>query len=130
MSGYIVIILKRGYAYYFQSMSDGRVTERLKPSNVIIKSKRFTEYCSLKFKSLLGLQSKFKLERVKPTENRCCWCLILLNDTRIIAKIMHIGRGKFKILNDKYDGKYVNKTVDASDILSCDLDVKSNYDHD
>ncbi|HEY7081182.1 MAG TPA: hypothetical protein VH500_15905 [Nitrososphaeraceae archaeon] len=129
MSRYIDIILKREYAYYFQSVSDVRIIERLRLSNVIIKSKRFTEYCFYKLNSNLSFQFKSKLERVKDTESRCCWCLILLNDTRIIAKIMHIGRGKFKILNDKYDGKYVNETVDASDILSCDLDVKSNYDH-
>jgi len=121
MSRYIVIILKRGYAYYFQSMSDGKIIEGLKPSNVIIISKRFTEYCFCKLNSKL---SKIKLERKKNAEYRCCWCVLLLNDTRLIAKIIHVSRGKFKILDDEYSGKYVNKTVDASDILSCDLDAK------
>jgi hypothetical protein len=48
----------------------------------------------------------------------------MLNDTRLIAKIIHVNRGKFKILDDEYSGKYVNEMVDASDILSCDLDAK------
>ena len=129
MSRYIVNILKRGYAYYFQSMSDGRVTERLRPSNVIIKSKRFTEYCSCKMNRILNFQFKIEIEVIKAVENRCCWCILLLKDTKLTARIIHIGRGKFRILDDEFDGKYVNETVDASDILSCDLDVKSNYNH-
>jgi hypothetical protein len=35
------------------------------------------------------------------------------------AQIVHKGRGKFKILNDKYEGKYNNEIVDASDIVHC-----------
>jgi hypothetical protein len=34
------------------------------------------------------------------------------------AKIIHKGRGKFKILNDEYGGKYTNKIVDASECYS------------
>jgi hypothetical protein len=104
-------------------MSDGKIVEGLKPSNVIIISKRITEYCFCKLNSKLSL-SKIKLERTKNAEYRCCWCVLLLNDTRLIAKIIHVSRGKFKILDDEYGGKYVNETVDASDILSCDLDAK------
>ena len=38
---------------------------------------------------------------------------------KIEAKIVHKGRGKFKILEDKCIGKYINKIVDASDIIRC-----------
>jgi hypothetical protein len=124
MSRYIVSILKREYTPYFQSMSDGGIIERLRPSIVLINGKRLTEYCSRKLNGILRFQFKTKLEGIRDKENRCCWCIILLNDTRLTAKIIHIGRGKFKILNDEYGGIYVNKTVDASDILTCNLDVK------
>ena len=36
----------------------------------------------------------------------------------IEAKIIHKGRGKFKIVEDKFNAKYVNKIVDASDVIS------------
>jgi hypothetical protein len=35
------------------------------------------------------------------------------------AKIIHKGGGKFKILEDRYGGKYINKIVDASDVIRC-----------
>ena len=124
MSRCIANILKRGYAPYFQIMSDARIIERLRPSIVIINSKRFTDYCSHKLNVILRFQFKTKVERVRDVESRCCWCILLLNDTRFKARIIHIGRGKFKILGDECGGIHVNKTVDASDILTCNLDVK------
>ena len=39
------------------------------------------------------------------------------------AKIIHKGRGKFKILIDEYDGKYYNKIVDASDVIRCITEI-------
>jgi hypothetical protein len=57
---------------------------------------------------------------------RCsCWSFLLIDgsNVKVEAKIIHTGRGKFKILEDKYGGKYVNKIVDASDIVSCKVDV-------
>ena len=46
------------------------------------------------------------------------WCLISIDGREIKAKIIHMGRGKFKILDDK-DSKYVGKIVDASDVVHC-----------
>ena len=49
-----------------------------------------------------------------------CWCFLFVDEgVKIEAKIVHKGRGKFKILEDKYGGKYINKIVDASDIIRC-----------
>ncbi|HVD07178.1 MAG TPA: hypothetical protein VNB67_01945, partial [Nitrososphaeraceae archaeon] len=31
------------------------------------------------------------------------------------------GRGKFKIVEDNYNAKYVGKIVDASDVIRCKL---------
>jgi hypothetical protein len=57
---------------------------------------------------------------------RCsCWSFLLIDDSnvKVEAKIIHTGRGKFKIVEDKYGGKYVNKIVDASDIVRCKVDI-------
>jgi hypothetical protein len=37
---------------------------------------------------------------------------------RIKARLALVGRGKFLILDDEEGGKYVDTTVDASDIVS------------
>jgi hypothetical protein len=52
------------------------------------------------------------------------WCTVFLEEegTKVEAKITHTGRGKFKILDDKNDGKYRYKKIDASDIFSCRID--------
>jgi len=47
-------------------------------------------------------------------EKYSCWSVIFIGTLKIDAKIIHKGRGKFKIVEDKYKGKYVNKIVDAS----------------
>lgn len=124
MSRCIANILKREYTPYFQNVSEDRIIERLIPSIVIINSKRFTEYCYYKLNGFLSFHFKTKLKRVGEKESRCCWCILMLNDTRLTAKIIHIGRGRFKILNDDCGGIYVNETVDACDVLTCNLDDK------
>jgi hypothetical protein len=49
-----------------------------------------------------------------------CWCFLFVDEgVKIEAKIVHKGRGKFKILEDKCIGKYINKIVDASDVIRC-----------
>ena len=52
-----------------------------------------------------------------------CWCLVSINELTINAKIVHKGRGKFKILNDEYGGRYIDKIVDASDIVHCNSEI-------
>ena len=51
---------------------------------------------------------------------RCsCWAVLSLDEFKIEAKIIHKGRGKFEILEDKYRGKYIGNIVDASDVIHC-----------
>jgi hypothetical protein len=45
------------------------------------------------------------------------WCIVSLDRTIIRAKIIHKSRGKYKIVEDTKNGIYVDKIVDASDII-------------
>jgi hypothetical protein len=56
-------------------------------------------------------------------ERRCCWCILFIdNGTRVEAKIIHTGRGKFKILEDNCKERYINRIVDASDVVRCKVE--------
>jgi hypothetical protein len=50
-----------------------------------------------------------------------CWCTVDIDGQEIRAKIAHKGRGKFRIEDDA-SGNYTGKVIDASDIISCDID--------
>jgi hypothetical protein len=58
-------------------------------------------------------------------ERYSCWCVLFIDEeeeeeeVKTEAKIIHKGGGKFKILEDRYGGKYINKIVDASDVIRC-----------
>jgi hypothetical protein len=53
-------------------------------------------------------------------ERHSCWFVLFIDyEVKIEAKIIHKGRGKFKIIEDRYGGKYINKIVDASDVIRC-----------
>ena len=69
----------------------------------------------------LGGEKEKKLEEEE--ERYSCWCFLLIEGTEFEAKIIHKGRGKFKILNDEYGGKYTNKMVDASDVVRCRIEI-------
>jgi hypothetical protein len=45
------------------------------------------------------------------------WCIVSLDGAIIRAKIIHTSRGKYKITEDTKNGLYVDKIVDASDII-------------
>jgi hypothetical protein len=56
-------------------------------------------------------------------EKRSCSCILFVdNGMKIEAKIIHNGRGKFKILEDNCRGKHINKIVDASDVIRCKVE--------
>jgi hypothetical protein len=55
----------------------------------------------------------------KEEKKYSCWCFLFVDEAELEAKIVHKGRGKFKILEDKCRGKYINKIVDASDVIRC-----------
>jgi hypothetical protein len=52
-------------------------------------------------------------------EKYYCWCILFIDGVKIEARVVHKGRGKFKIVEDKCKAKYVNKLVDASDVICC-----------
>jgi len=53
-------------------------------------------------------------------EKYSSWCTVALKDeNRIKARLAHVGRGKYLILEDREGGKYVDTKVDASDIVNC-----------
>jgi hypothetical protein len=64
-----------------------------------------------------------KLKKEEEEERYSCWCFLLIDGTKFDAKIVHTGRGKFKILNDEYGGKHTNKIVDASDVIRCKIEI-------
>src|SRR6266487_4190488 len=59
----------------------------------------------------------------KEEEEHSCWCFLCVDQVTLEAKIVHKGRGKFKILNDEYGGRYINKIVDASDVIRCIVEI-------
>jgi hypothetical protein len=64
-----------------------------------------------------------KLKKEEEEELHSCWCFLLIDGTKFDAQIVHKGRGKFKILDDEYGGKYSNKIVDASDVIRCKIEI-------
>jgi hypothetical protein len=48
------------------------------------------------------------------------WCVVELSNQVLRAEVQHIGRGKFKILNDNQEGIHIGQVIDASDILNCE----------
>jgi hypothetical protein len=47
------------------------------------------------------------------------WCLCVLQESEVKVKIRHIGRGKFKVIEDEANGTYIGKIIDASDLIHC-----------
>ena len=59
--------------------------------------------------------------RDKHVEMNSCLCILIIDCKRIQATIVHTQRGKFKILDDSLGGKYIDRIVDASDVIRCVL---------
>jgi hypothetical protein len=58
-------------------------------------------------------------ERQADDDNRrATWCRVEYSNQVFRAQLQHIGRGKFKILNDNQEGAFIGQIVDASDILN------------
>jgi len=63
------------------------------------------------------------MRKEEKEEHNSYWCYILIDGKGFDAKIIHKGRGKFKILNDQYGGKYNSKMIDASDVVHCKTEI-------
>jgi hypothetical protein len=48
------------------------------------------------------------------------WCVVEHNNAVFRAKIVHVGKGRFRIVGDNQGGQYVGVIVDASDIFNCE----------
>lgn len=49
------------------------------------------------------------------------WCMVDVNGQELRARIVHNGRGKFRI-EDDVGGHCKGKVIDVSDIISCNVD--------
>ena len=47
------------------------------------------------------------------------WCTVLVNDVKTAALLRHVGRGKFRVINDRSGGILIGKILDASEIYHC-----------
>ena len=45
------------------------------------------------------------------------WCVVSVDRVILRAKLVHKGRGRFRIVDDNKDGKYIDWIADASDII-------------
>jgi hypothetical protein len=45
------------------------------------------------------------------------WCIVSIDGIVLRAKIVNKSRGKYRIVDDAKDGKYINRIVDAEDIM-------------
>ncbi len=57
----------------------------------------------------------------KAVEKRSCWSVLSIDRLKIEARIIHKRGGKFEILEDNCEGKYIGRIVDASDVFRCIL---------
>ena len=48
------------------------------------------------------------------------WAIIQGSNKVFRAQIQHVGRGRFKIVNDNQERIHVGQIVDASDIINCE----------
>ena len=62
-----------------------------------------------------------KQRQADDDNRRVTWCVIELSNQVFRAQVQHIGRGKFKILNDNQEGIHIGQIVDASDIRNCEV---------
>lgn len=50
-----------------------------------------------------------------------CWCIVEMNNSVFRAKIIHMSRDKYKIIQDNKNGRFVAQIIDASDVLHCEI---------
>lgn len=52
-------------------------------------------------------------------ERKSSWCLASIKDVKRRVKIVHVRRGKFKVISDREGDRYADNIIDASDIFHC-----------
>lgn len=57
--------------------------------------------------------------KIENDENGDTWCTISVRNTKTRVKVRHLGKGKFKIVNDEQNGNLIGNQLDASYIFHC-----------
>ncbi|MFZ0511794.1 MAG: hypothetical protein WAM14_09330 [Candidatus Nitrosopolaris sp.] len=71
---------------------------------------------------MFGRTSGNRLSTDDANNRKASWSQFYIDDFATAkVKILYIGRGKFRILDDKEGGKYVGRIVDASDLNHCEI---------
>jgi hypothetical protein len=60
-------------------------------------------------------------QRQANDEERTTWFVVIYSNQVFRAQLQHIGRGRFRILDDNQEGIHIGKIVDASDVLNCEV---------
>jgi len=55
----------------------------------------------------------FKSTKIPNTD----WAIVSINGAITRVKIVHKSRGRYVIAEDRKDGKYANRVIDAGDIM-------------
>jgi hypothetical protein len=45
------------------------------------------------------------------------WSIVSIGGDNVRVKIVHKGRGKYRIVEDNMDGKYLTTIIDAEDVV-------------
>ena len=96
------------------------IVDRLKRKFISYGTNSYVNEGSFKVTNDFGIMIPSSSTKISKEEKMySCWCFLFVDGVKIEAKIVHKGRGKFKIVEDKCIGKYINKIVDASDVIRC-----------
>lgn len=69
-----------------------------------------------------GEEKRPVILRNQSLERHAVWCTVDYEESIFQAFIVHKGRGKFLVLKDNQGGRYSNIIIDASNILSCEVE--------
>ena len=50
--------------------------------------------------------------------NAAVWCLVEIDGAQVKANIVHIWRGRYRVIEDEH-GKYADVKIDAADVIRC-----------
>jgi hypothetical protein len=59
------------------------------------------------------------LNKNESVEKDGTWCTISVNGIKRKVQVRHLGRGKFKVVNDESQGSLIGSIFDASEIFHC-----------
>jgi hypothetical protein len=115
-------LIMQGILFLQRIIPKVEIVDRLKRKFISYGTNSHVNESSFKVMNDFGIKPSTTIS--KEEKRYSCWCFLFVNEgVKIEAKIVHKGRGKFKILNDEYGGRYINKIVDASDVVRCIVEI-------